>query len=57
MSTAVHEIRTDHIVWLNEKDRIASFHHVEGYRVETFNLHDHFISFLHSLQERGFRFQ
>ena len=21
----------NHIVWLNEQDRIASFHHVEGY--------------------------
>ena len=57
MSTAVQEIRSNHIVWLSEKDRIASFHHVEGYQIQTFNLHDHFISYLHSLQERGFRFQ
>ena len=26
----------NHIVWLNEQDRIASFHHVEGYYIQTF---------------------
>lgn len=47
----------NHIVWLNEQDRIASFHHVEGYFSRTFGSHDFFMNFLHSLQERGFRFQ
>ena len=30
----------NHIVWLNEQDRIASFHHVEGYYIQTFNCYD-----------------
>ena len=47
----------NHIVWLNEQDRIASFHHVEGYHIQTFHCHDFFMNFLHSLQERGYRFQ
>lgn len=32
----------NYIVWLNEQDRIASFH---------------FMAFLQSLQERGYRFR
>jgi len=47
----------NHIVWLSERDRIASFHHVDGYEIQRFNCHDFFMKFLHSLQERGFRFQ
>lgn len=47
----------NHIMWLNEQDRIASFHHVEGYYIQTFNCYDFFMNFLHSLQERGYRFQ
>lgn len=46
-----------HTVWVGEKDRIASFHEVDSYQLQTFSCHDHFISFLRSLQERGFRFQ
>lgn len=46
-----------HTVWVGEEDRIASFHEVDSYRMQTFSCHDHFISFLRSLQERGFRFQ
>jgi len=46
-----------YIVWLNEANRIASFHQVEGYQSRTFTSHDFFISFLHSLQEQGYRFQ
>lgn len=44
-------------VWVGERDRIASFHEVEGYRPETFVNHDLFIQFLRQLQEKGFRFQ
>lgn len=46
-----------HIVWLNEQDRIASFHAVDGYESQTFSCHEFFMTFLHALQERGFRFQ
>ena len=46
-----------HTVWVSEKDRIASFHPVEGYAIQTFSNHDFFMSYIHSLQERSFRFQ
>ena len=46
-----------HNVWLNDQERIASFHHVDGYSIRSFSCHDFFMSFLHSLQERGYRFQ
>ena len=46
-----------HTVWVSEQDRIASFHPVEGYVVQTFSNHDFFMSYIHSLQERRFRFQ
>lgn len=52
---AIHQ--PGNIVWLNEQDRIASFHQVDGYEKQTFNTHDFFMKFLHSLQERGYRFQ
>ena len=46
-----------HNVWLNDQERIASFHHVDGYSIRSFSCHDFFMNFLHSLQERGYRFQ
>ena len=46
-----------HNVWISEEHRIASFHPVEGYVVQTFSNHDFFMSYIHSLQERNFRFQ
>lgn len=52
------ETKTDvHTVWVGEEDRIASFHAVDHYKPQTFSCHDYFISYLRSLQERGFRFQ
>lgn len=45
------------VVWISERDRIASFHPVDGYRRQIFRQYDFFMNFLHSLQERGFRFQ
>lgn len=45
------------VVWINEETRIASFHAVEGYVVQTFVNHDFFMNYIHSLQERSFRFQ
>ena len=44
-------------VWISEQERIASFHAVEGYEMQTFATHDFFMSYIHSLQERYFRFQ
>ena len=49
--------RRDYTVWLNEQTRIASFHPVEGYSIQNFLNHEFFMRFLHSLQERGYRFQ
>lgn len=46
-----------HTVWIGEEDRIASFHAVDSYEVQTFVCHDFFMRYLRSLQERGFRFQ
>lgn len=46
-----------HSVWIGESDKIASFHAVDSYELQTFACHDYFIQYLRSLQERGFRFQ
>ena len=45
------------VVWLDERAKIASFHHVEGYRQQEFFNQDYFHSYMMSLQQRGFRFQ
>ena len=46
-----------YIVWISSTDRIASFRTVDGYEKVTFNSHDFFMSYLHGLQEKGYRFQ
>lgn len=56
----VEEVEKDpaaHIVWISEETRIASFHAVDGYLVQTFTSHEFFMNYIHSLQERSFRFQ
>ncbi|MGN1004527.1 MAG: hypothetical protein ACI4O5_06780 [Oscillospiraceae bacterium] len=45
------------IVWLDEQALIASFHPVDGYRRYDFHDRESLISFLLSLQVRGYRFQ
>ena len=45
------------VVWLDEGAKIASFHHVEGYRQQQFFNQEYFHSYMMSLQQRGFRFQ
>ena len=45
------------IAWLDEQAKIASFHHVEGYRRQDFLNQAYFHNYMMSLQERGFRFQ
>jgi len=47
----------NYTVWLNDQTRIASFHNVSGYEQHSFTSHEFFMGFLHSLQERGYRFQ
>jgi len=46
-----------HIVWLNEQEKIASFHNEDGYQEQEFTCREFFIAFLHTLQEQGYRFQ
>lgn len=46
-----------HTVWIDETERIASFHAVEGYTAHRFSTHEFFMDYLYSLQERRFRFQ
>ena len=46
-----------HTVWLNEESRIASFHEVNGFKKNDYFNHSYFMAFLHSIQERGYRFQ
>ncbi len=45
------------VLWISHADRIASFHPVANYNEQRFTSHDHFISYICSLQERGYRFQ
>lgn len=47
----------NYTVWLCNTNRIASFHNVTGYEQHSFTCHEFFMGFLHSLQERGYRFQ
>ena len=44
-------------VWIDEQEKIASFHPVEGYRKHTYQNHECFMEFLRTLQQQGFRFQ
>lgn len=44
-------------VWLDCKNKIASFRSVDGYDETAFINHDSFMSFLLSLQTNGYRFQ
>ena len=44
------------IVWLNDQERIASFHSVDGYERKEFLSHEHFIGFLQALTCSGYRF-
>ena len=51
------DMKNENVVWLNEKERIASFHYVPGYKKQEFYRREIFISYLISLQECGYRFQ
>ena len=44
-------------VRLDMKHRVASFHPVEGWQRQSFQVREFFLSYLHSLQEQGYRFQ
>lgn len=53
----VEKPSASHAVWVSEQARIASFHQVEGYRIQTFTDHTSFIAYLYTLQLHGYRFQ
>lgn len=38
-------------VWIDEQEKIASFHPVEGYRKHTYQNHECFMEFLRTLQQ------
>lgn len=46
-----------HRIWIGEAERIASFHQVEGYRLQIVRGQESYLEFLQLLQEQGFRFQ
>ncbi|WP_162611076.1 hypothetical protein [Flavonifractor sp. An91] len=46
-----------HRLWLEDEARIVSFHPMEGWRLLNFWDHGHFMGFLQSLQQKGYRFQ
>ena len=47
----------EHIVWMDERERIVSFHKVDGYRRGGFLSHTYFLQFILDLQQPGYRFQ
>lgn len=47
----------EHAIWLNDKERIASFHAVEGYVRRTPASYEQFAHFLEILLKAGYRFQ
>jgi len=49
--------KTENNVWLDEKNKIASFHLVRGYRKYTCAQREKFIEFLKDLAESGYKFQ
>ena len=49
--------KTENNVWLDEKNKIASFHPVHGYHNYTCQQREQFLEFLKELAESGYRFQ
>ena len=46
-----------HYVWINEVERIVSFHEIDGYEKRLIRGRDTYIAFLQRMQEQGYRFQ
>ena len=57
MDTASTQEPPSETVWLDMEHRVASFHPVEGWQKQSFQVRDFFLSYLHALQEQGYRFQ
>ena len=50
-------MKNENTVWLDEQERIASFHYVSGYKKREFLRRDVFIRYLQTIVEEGYRFQ
>ena len=46
-----------YILWINDTERIVSFHIITGYRQENYNDHKFFWKYVQALQASGYRFQ
>lgn len=44
-------------IWIAADEKIASFHHIEGYQRAQFMNHEFFLSKVQSLIDAGFKFQ
>lgn len=44
-------------VWVNETEKIVSFHEVDGYKLFPFTQHAQFVAFIMRMTELHFRFQ
>ena len=55
--TGMADHKEVYVVWLNEKQRIASFHEMKGYEEIRFRSHSAFINYIRLLQEQNYRFQ
>ena len=55
--TSVVPKSSSYVVWINEQTRVASFHAMDGFHSQSFCQHEFFMSYLSSLQERGYWFQ
>lgn len=46
-----------YILWLDDKNKIVSFHEEDGYEKIEFSIRDFFINYLLSAGNTGYRFQ
>ena len=44
-------------IWVDEKEKIVSFHPIENSDFIDFQEHSHFLSYVQDLAERSYRFQ
>lgn len=57
MNTASSQEPPLETVWLDIENRVASFHPVEGWKKQSFQVREFYLNDLHALQEQGDRFQ
>ena len=57
MNSVLSEEIPRETVWLDLENRVASFHPMEGWKRQSFQVREFFLHYLHALQEQGYRFQ